>query len=75
MTAMMDDRDDIGSLAGGCLGLHHVLVDVAGSHYHIEVGLRPLADLAKVFLAAGAAGLYPLYRGLYRLFKSFLYLG
>ena len=69
-----DDRDDVGALTCGGLGLHHILVDVAGGHYHIEVGLGALADLAQVFLAAGAAGPNPLHRGIYRLFESLLYL-
>ena len=51
-----DHGDDVGSLTGTGLGLHHILVDVTRGHNNIKVWLGAFADGFEVVLAAGAAG-------------------
>jgi len=52
-----DDGDDVGTLAGGGGGLHHVLIDVAGGHDQVDPGALLLAAVGgNEVLAALAAG-------------------
>ena len=74
LTGGADDGDDVGTLTCGGLGLHHVLVDVARSHDHIDIGLGTLSYLLDIVLAPFPAGLDFLHRGLYRGLESLVYL-
>ena len=49
-----DHGDDVGTLTGTGLGLHHVLVDVTRSHDDVEIGLAALADCLDILLATQA---------------------